>query len=161
MKRLILICCVSTFFSFSNANGQTAITIAGLQSDHLENPVGIDNSTPRLSWRMEDDRQGARQTSYRILVGKDSAKVAGGSADMWDTGKVASGDIMVSYAGKQLQPFTKYYWKVIGGDLLEKEIVSPVNSFETGMMNIKNWQDFLLRCKLIYHSFILMWIGIR
>lgn len=140
MKRLILICCVSTFFSFSNANGQTAITITGLQSDHLENPVGIDNSTPRLSWRMEDDRQGARQTSYRILVGKDSAKVANGSADMWDTGKVASGDIMVSYAGKKLEPFTKYYWKVIGGDLLEKEIVSPVNSFETGMMNIKNWQ---------------------
>lgn len=59
---------------------------------------------------------------------------------MWDTGKVASGDIMVSYAGKKLEPFTKYYWKVIGGDLLEKEIVSPVNSFETGMMNIKNWQ---------------------
>lgn len=47
---------------------------------------------------------------------------------------------MVSYAGKKLEPFTKYYWKVIGGDLLEKEIVSPVNSFETGMMNIKNWQ---------------------
>lgn len=140
MKRLILTFCVSTFFSFSNANGQSAVRLTGLQSDHLENPIGIDNPAPRLSWKMEDDRQGAKQRSYRVLVGKDSIQVAGGSADMWDTGKIISGDILVTYAGKQLEPCTKYYWKVISDDLLDKEVASSVHSFETGMMNIKNWQ---------------------
>lgn len=140
MKRLILTFCVSTFFSFSNANGQSAVQLTGLQSDHLENPIGIDNPAPRLSWKMEDDRQGAKQRSYRVLVGKDSIQVAGGSADMWDTGKTISGDILVTYAGKQLEPCTKYYWKVISDDLLDKEVASSVHSFETGMMNIKNWQ---------------------
>lgn len=140
MKRLILTFCVSTFFSFSNANGQSAVQLTGLQSDHLENPIGIDNPAPRLSWKMEDDRQGAKQRSYRVLVGKDSIQVAGGSADMWDTGKIISGDILVTYAGKQLEPCTKYYWKVISDDLLDKEVASSVHSFETGMMNIKNWQ---------------------
>ena len=140
MKRLILTFCVSTFFSFSNANGQSAVRLTGLQSDHLENPIGIDNPAPRLSWKMEDSRQGARQRAYRVLVGKDSIQVAGGTADMWDTGKLISENILVTYAGKPLEPCTKYYWKVISDDLLEKEVASSVHSFETGMMSIKNWQ---------------------
>lgn len=140
MKRLILTFCVSTFFGFSNANGQSAVQLTGLQSDHLENPIGIDNPAPRLSWKMEDNRQGARQRAYRVLVGKDSIQVAGGTADMWDTGKMISQDILVTYAGKPLEPCTKYYWKVISDDLLDKEVASSVHSFETGMMNSKNWQ---------------------
>lgn len=140
MKRLILTLCVSTFFSFSNANGQSAVRLTGLQSDHLENPIGIDNPAPRLSWKMEDSRQGARQRAYRVLVGKDSIQVAGGTADMWDTGKIISENILVTYAGKPLEPCTKYYWKVISDDLLDKEVASSVHSFETGMMSIKNWQ---------------------
>ncbi|MCD8136008.1 MAG: glycoside hydrolase family 78 protein [Parabacteroides gordonii] len=140
MKRLILTFCVSTVFSFSDANGQSAVRVPGLQSDHLENPIGIDNPAPRLSWKMEDSRQGARQRAYRVLVGKDSIQVAGGTADMWDTGKLISENILVTYAGKPLEPCTKYYWKVISDDLLDKEVVSSVHSFETGMMSIKNWQ---------------------
>jgi alpha-L-rhamnosidase len=140
MKRLILTFCVSTFFSFSNANGQSAVRLTGLQSDHLENPIGIDNPAPRLSWKMEDCRQGARQRAYRVLVGKDSIQVADGTADMWDTGKIISENILVTYAGKPLEPCTKYYWKVISDDLLDKEVASSVHSFETGMMSIKNWQ---------------------
>ena len=140
MKRLMLTFCVSTFFSFSNANGQSAVRLTGLQSDHLENPIGIDNPAPRLSWKMEDSRQGARQRAYRVLVGKDSIQVAGGTADMWNTGKLISENILVTYAGKPLEPCTKYYWKVISDDLLDKEVTSSVHSFETGMMSIKNWQ---------------------
>lgn len=140
MKRLILTLCVSTFFSFSSANGQSAVQLTGLQIDHLENPLGIDNPAPCLSWKMKDNRQGARQRAYRVLVGKDSIQVAGGTADMWDTGKLISENILVTYAGKPLEPCTKYYWKVISDDLLEKEVASSVHSFETGMMNIKNWQ---------------------
>ena len=140
MKRLMLTFCVSTFFSFSNANGQSAVRLTGLQSDHLENPIGIDNPAPRLSWKMEDSRQGARQRAYRVLVGKDSIQVADGTADMWDTGKLISENILVTYAGKPLEPCTKYYWKVISDDLLDKEVTSSVHSFETGMMSIKNWQ---------------------
>lgn len=139
MKKLILFITVTTFFSYSGANGQS-VRLTDLQSDHLETPIGIDNPAPRLSWKMEDSRQGAKQTSYRVLVDKDSMKVVNGNADIWDTGKINSGDMLITYAGKQLEPFIKYYWKVIGGDLENKEIASPVSSFEMGMMNIRNWQ---------------------
>lgn len=140
MKKLILLFTVTALFSYSNMNGQSVVQLTGLQSDHLETPIGIDNPNPRLSWKMEDSRPGAKQVSYRVLLDKDSMKVVNGNADIWDTGKINSGDRLITYAGKQLEPFTKYYWKVIGGDLENKEVVSPVSSFETGMMDIKNWQ---------------------
>lgn len=140
MKKLILLFTVTALFSYSNMNGQSVVQLTGLQSDHLETPTGIDNPNPRLSWKMEDSRPGAKQVSYRVLLDKDSMNVVNGNADIWDTGKVNSGDRLITYAGKQLEPFTKYYWKVIGGDLENKEVVSPVSSFETGMMDIKNWQ---------------------
>ncbi|WP_448635589.1 glycoside hydrolase family 78 protein [Pedobacter panaciterrae] len=49
---------------------------SGLQCEHLINPIGVDLLNPRLSWMMTDTRQGAKQTAYRIIVGKDSSEVA-------------------------------------------------------------------------------------
>jgi len=111
-----------------------------LRCDHLENPIGIDNPSPRLSWRINDTRQGAFQSSYRIIVGTDSLDVVRGTGNTWDTGKKATSDILVSYSGKELQPFTRYYWKVTTGDMDSKETQSSVHSFETGMMGMANWQ---------------------
>jgi len=135
-----------------------------LQTDHLENPLGIDHATPRLSWRMEDRKEGAAQKAYRLLVGTDSLQIvdpgkaaqnAGkgvngkdrdGKEDseagsgLWDTGRIDSEGQLVPYAGAALKPFTKYYWKVILWDGRGRATTSAVHSFETGMMHISNWQ---------------------
>ena len=47
----------------------------GLVCEFLTNPLGLETRTPRLSWRLEDARQGARQTAYR-LVASSSAEAA-------------------------------------------------------------------------------------
>ncbi|MDR1809161.1 MAG: glycoside hydrolase family 78 protein [Prevotella sp.] len=112
---------------------------AGLQTEYLVNPTGIDVAAPRLSWRMNDRRQGAKQTAFRLFVGTDSLDVLNGKGDMWDTGKQFSDKMLVEYAGKPLQPFGKYFWKVIVWDAGKTVCVSEIQSFETGMMNVKNW----------------------
>ena len=61
MKKLILLFTVTALFSYSKMNGQSVVQLTGLQSDHLETPIGIDNPNPRLSWKMEDSRPGAKQ----------------------------------------------------------------------------------------------------
>ena len=127
-------------YAVSATADEAAARLTGLQNEHLECPIGIDNPSPRLSWRMEDDRPGAKQLSYRIRVGRDSAAVASGHADMWDTGLVRSSQMLAVYGGKPLAPFTKYYWQVEGTDLENKTIVSQVSSFETGMMSEADWQ---------------------
>lgn len=111
-----------------------------LKCEYLENPIGIDTPSPRLSWSLDDNRQNARQSSYRIIVGTDSLEVIGSKGNVWDTGEVSSDNILITYTGKELNPFTKYYWKVITGDKDNQHLSSSVQSFETGMMNMNNWQ---------------------
>lgn len=138
MKRNVLI--LSVLLVCIAVQGQTSARLTDLRNDYLENPIGIDNPLPRFSWRMKDSRQGALQTSWRVVVDKDSLNVVNGYGRMWDSGKKLSRDILVTYAGKKLIPFTKYYWKVICGDMKNRETASTVSSFETGMMGMQHWQ---------------------
>ncbi len=120
----------------------------GLQTDYLENPIGLDNNKPRLAWKIDDSRQGAKQLAYRLVVGVDSeivgsvkgAETATGNGIIWDSGKVSSDVQLVPYGGKDLVPYTKYYWKVIIWDENGNDSGSEVQSFETGMMGTGNWQ---------------------
>ncbi|MFA5326768.1 MAG: family 78 glycoside hydrolase catalytic domain [Prolixibacteraceae bacterium] len=112
-----------------------------LECEYLDNPIGIDAATPRLHWQMQDNRQGAHQTAYRVIVGTDSAKVTGGKGDMWDSEKILGDQMLVFYSGKALLPFTKYFWMVtLWNQDDQKSEVSKVASFETGMMQTGNWK---------------------
>src|SRR6266702_1755920 len=39
-----------------------------LRTDSLIQPLGIDSPRPMLSWRLQDDTDGAKQTAYEIFV---------------------------------------------------------------------------------------------
>ncbi len=117
-------------FAYSQANGFYA-----LRCEYLTNPIGIDESAPRLAWKIHDKRNGARQTSYRILVGVDSAAVVAGRGDRWDSGEVMSSSNLAVYGGAALKPFTRYFWRVEGKDGHGGAYVpSAIAAFETGMM---------------------------
>lgn len=134
---------ISSFFIlflFALITNVSAQKAANLRCEYLPVPLGIDTPEPRLTWNMQDDRYGAEQTAYRIIVGKDSVAVARGQGDVWDTQKVNSGRMLVIYSGKPLDSFTKYYWSVRLWDKNGTEVPSAVTSFETGMMDIGDWK---------------------
>src|ERR1019366_2196901 len=56
----------------------------------LREPLGIDSVHPLLSWQLRDERRGAKQTAYEILVGSKPAVSGSVVADVWDSGRVAS-----------------------------------------------------------------------
>ena len=140
MKNIYLVTALAfcTLQSIS-AQKQEACKPANLQCDHLVNPLGIDHANPRLSWMLNDTRQGARQTAYQLLVSTDSLKVNDEKGDIWNSGKKESDEILVTYPEKNLRPFTKYYWKVNVWDKDGVKASSDINSFETGMMGMQNW----------------------
>lgn len=111
-----------------------------LTCEYLVNPIGLDVSNPRLAWKLQDSRSGAMQTACRIWVDTDSLSVVEEKASVWDTGKRESDRILWTYAGSALRPFTKYYWKVTVWDKDGKSASSFVQSFETGIMDISQWQ---------------------
>jgi len=122
------------------ANAAQSSRVAHLKCEYLINPIGIDATRPRLTWMLADDTRGARQTAYQLFVGTDSTAVNKGKGDYWQTAKISSGANLVNYLGKALQPFTKYYWRVVVWETGNKSIASGISSFETGMMGQSNWK---------------------
>ena len=133
---LTLLMAVLTF----NTNAQQCQP-KNLLCEYMSYPIGIDASAPRLKWVLEDPRQGALQQAYQIFVGTDSLGVMRGDANIWNSQKKAGSLMLITYNGKTLTPFTKYYWAVQVWDKDGKESLrSKVASFETGMMQMKNWK---------------------
>ncbi|HXI68796.1 MAG TPA: family 78 glycoside hydrolase catalytic domain [Verrucomicrobiae bacterium] len=90
-----------------------AMTAGDLRCEHLENPQGIDAAQPRLSWMLQSNERGVKQTAYQILVASSAAKLKSGQGDLWDSGKVSSDEsVLVHYAGKPLASRTECFWKV-------------------------------------------------
>lgn len=102
-----------------------------LKTEHLANPLGIDALHPRLSWQ-----SASTQKIYVLTVSTDSTALVNGklSGTCWK--KAGLSEQLLSYAGKALQPFTRYYWKVT----INHKINSLIAAFETGPLSITNWQ---------------------
>ena len=80
-----------------------ATTAGNLRCESLENPQGIDAAQPRLSWILNSDERGQKQTAYQILVASSRKELAKDQGDLWDSGKISSDQsIQVDYAGKPL-----------------------------------------------------------
>ena len=58
----------------------------GLRTNHLTDPLGVDDTAPRLEWRSE----GKAQATYSVTVGTDSAQVVQGRGSAWESGTVRS-----------------------------------------------------------------------
>jgi alpha-L-rhamnosidase len=86
---------------------------AALRCEYAVDPLGVDVAQPRLSWIVESDERGQRQTAYRILVASSPDLLAQGKGDLWDSGKVDSDETAhIPYAGQTLASSQQVFWKV-------------------------------------------------
>lgn len=115
---------------------------AELRVDNLTTPLGIDNPTPRFSWQLKDSTRGAMQTAYQVQVASSADLLEQNKTDIWDSGRVASGQSMnVPYAGLPLKPSTRYFWRVLAWDAADKPYTSSETSWwETGLMSQDAWR---------------------
>lgn len=111
-----------------------------LKCEHLVNPLGVDVHNPRMMWRLNDDRPGARQSAYQVIVGSDSVEVLNGKGTLWNSGRQSNDKMLVAYKGADLKPLTRYFWRVTVWDKDGKPAFSNVAAFETGMMGKSHWK---------------------
>ena len=115
-------------------------SITQLRCEYRSNPLGIDITRPRLSWQIQSDRRGARQTAYRILAASDPDQLRAGSADLWDSGKIESDQsIHVPYAGRPLGSRQRVYWQVTVWDETGQPSDSDPAWFEIGLLARNDW----------------------
>lgn len=140
MNKRILISLLSGAVALCAASDLEATQVTDLKCEHLVNPLGIDQASPRFTWRLEDGRTGAGQTAWRIVVGQDRGAVAAGKGEVWDSGLVPSEAILASYSGAPLESFTKYWWRVECVDDQGITTASDPAFFETAMLSQTDWK---------------------
>ncbi len=87
----------------------------GLLVELLRNPEAavVTDPRPELGWIVNDERRGAVQGAYQILVAASSDALAADRGELWDSGRIRSPrSIGVEYAGRPLAPNRTYWWKV-------------------------------------------------
>lgn len=95
------------------AQAVQAIQVTDLRTEYTSNPLGIDETSPRLSWKLTSSERGQYQTAYAIQVASSEQKLLDNHADIWDTGKVASEQSAnITYEGKPLASGQRYFWRV-------------------------------------------------
>ncbi|GLZ10816.1 hypothetical protein Acsp04_10510 [Actinomadura sp. NBRC 104425] len=110
-----------------------AAGVTDLRAADLTTALGIDDTTPPLTWRLRAAGRGVTQTAYRIQAATSADLLRRGRPDLWDTGKVGSAAQRVDYAGKAVAGRTRVYWRVrvwTGG---KASAWSSPSWFETGL----------------------------
>jgi alpha-L-rhamnosidase len=127
------------FFSLL-ALALAAVQVVDLRCEYLEDPLGIDASKPRLSWRIEATDAGARgtrQSGYRILVSGSQEALSRDVGDLWDSGDVASNrTTFIDYGGRPLLSNQKVWWKV---KARESDWSAPA-SWSMGLLEAGDWK---------------------
>ncbi len=122
--------------------GAVAMSIDSLRCEYLTDPVGTDETRPRLSWKLSSDVRGEKQSAYRILVASSRKLLDSGSGDLWDSGRVAGSDcVNVAYAGKALQSRMECFWKVMVWDKAgEPSDWSRAAQWSVGLLEPADWK---------------------
>jgi alpha-L-rhamnosidase len=112
------------------------------------NPLGFYDASPTFSWKLPVAEGLAAQSAYRI-VAAGSADQLPASPDLWDSGKVESGQsAWIDYAGKPLHSRQTVHWQVKFWDQDGNE--SPWSEparFELGLLASTDWQAGWIRLK--------------
>jgi alpha-L-rhamnosidase len=120
----------------------STLTVHGLQTDYATDPLGIDDTTPTLSWQLTSPTNGARQSAYQVLVASSPDRLTPGAADVWDSGRVQSAEsVGVSYAGPALQSRQHSYWAVrVWDGAGQVSGWSAPAWWEMALLNAADWQ---------------------
>jgi alpha-L-rhamnosidase len=147
MKQIIFVL-LAFFWGLCGAHAADNLKSSGkvvptqLCCDYAENPLGVDSSPPRLFWKLESNERGQLQTAYEILVASSAEILAQDKGDLWDSGRVKSGEaIQIPYAGRILRSSQQVFWKVRVWD--QSRNVSDWSqpaSWTMGLLSESDWQ---------------------
>jgi len=139
-RYFILITLIATTASWARAAGD--LRPARLLCDFAVDPIGIDTSSPGLSWTLKSDGRNERQSAYRILAASTRPILDQGRGDVWDSGKVASDEqIAVAYGGRPLRSFERVYWKIrVWDGSGEESAWSEPAAWTMGVLRLPEWR---------------------
>lgn len=142
MRSILIYACLVLLFSLSGCAGEEILNVYELKCENLQNPLGIDKTTPHLSWKVQSNKNGTKQKTFQILVASELSFLDEDKADLWNSGKIeSSASILVPYQGKTLSSGLAAYWKVrIWDEAGNVSSWSNIAEFSIGLLKKSDWQ---------------------
>jgi alpha-L-rhamnosidase len=137
-KTILLICFQAVAVAIFAQN----ISLSDLKTNYKINPMGVDASLIRFSWKLNSTVFQTVQKSFELRISTNESDILKGNKLFWQSGKVESDQsVNVTYTGPQIKAKTRYFWQVRVIDN-HKNISawSAVQYFETGLLNPTDWQ---------------------
>jgi hypothetical protein len=148
VRAITAVALLFTTFGAARAEASADLRVERLRCEYRENPLGIGETKPRLSWQFRAgrrDARGQRQRAYRILVASSEAILGADRGDLWDSGRVDSDrSVHVVYGGAApLASGQRCYWKVRVWDRDDRPAPFSKPAFwEMGLLNgAADWRD--------------------
>ncbi|WP_372630652.1 family 78 glycoside hydrolase catalytic domain [Cohnella sp.] len=116
----------------------SSLTIYGLTAEYRQRLLGTGEKRPRISWKLQSDRQGTVQEAYRIQVAVGQANF---EAPLWDSGRIVSHEsVLIPYEGPKTLSRTRYYYRVKAWDCFGRESEwSEADWWETALLSAGEW----------------------
>ncbi len=113
-----------------------------LRTENLSDPLGIETTSPLLSWKIKSSVNGTAQSSYQVLAASSEALLNEKEADLWNSGKVASSrNFLLPYGGAELGSGSLCYWKTRIWDQNDRPSEwSEPSRFSIGLLERSGWQ---------------------
>jgi alpha-L-rhamnosidase len=136
---------ITSIFCSQSLAAESVLHPVDLRCEYLKNPLGIDRTTPRLSWVLQvapTAGRGLKQTAFQIQVGSTEQAHGGGKTDLWDSGKVSSDQSHnIAYWGKPLESRQMCWWKVRIWDQDGKSSAwSEPALWSMGLLHASDWE---------------------
>ena len=130
---LILLCLMGSTFAQD-------LSVKDLTCEHKRNPIGIDVTQPRFSWKIAGKGNSIMQREYSIRVATDE-KFSSGKI-VWQSGTIASEEsVLQPYQGPELKSGQRYFWQVKIGDKQGKQSKwSEAAFWEMGLLSKTDWK---------------------
>lgn len=152
-KNQLYLILILSLISMNTLSGQKSnILLSSLRCEYLENPLGLDVSTPRFSWKLLSDGKDISQSAYRILVASSPDLLGRDQGDLWDSEKVNSDrSIHLEYGGEALDSRQRCYWKAMVWDQNgEASAWSKAAWWEMALLDESDWEAKWIEAPAIY-----------
>ena len=155
MKRTIalLFLSVAALVAAASVPAVPNVRVTHLTVEGRTAPLGLDETAPRLSWRIESELQDVQQTAYHLLVASHPDTLTAGRGDLWNvyvgadspylSGGVAadpSQSVLVPYGGTPLRPNQRCFWMVRVETTQGASPWSEVAEWGMGLLKEGNWR---------------------
>src|SRR5699024_5340283 len=98
------------------ANTYGALEVDNLRAAGMDQPLGIDETSPGLSWELKSSDRVTTQIADQLQVDSNKEGVLDGRADLCDTGRAESVQHRVEYTGTRLETRDRAWWRVLVWD---------------------------------------------